>query len=86
MIRLSVTIMLLLFAAAGVGAADLGAPKLSAPLAASRLFDPERFLTTGGVKYEASQELTLEPELGFGYRAMERDQPGGVIDSHTVHA
>ena len=86
MYKFSFTIVLLLVAAARAGAADLGAPNLSAPMATSRIFDPERFLTTGGVKFEATRELTLEPELGVGYRSMERDQPGGVIDSHAVHA
>ncbi|WP_215907863.1 hypothetical protein [Geomesophilobacter sediminis] len=68
-------------------AADLGVPKLSPPLSQSRFFDADRFLTTGGVRYSAGGDLTLEPELGVGYRALERDLPGAVAESiHNVHA
>ena len=80
-------LILFLLGAAPLAAADLGAPNLSAPLATARLFDPERFLTTAGVKYQASRQLTLEPELGVGYRAMEREIAGGIEeDTHRVHA
>jgi len=68
-------------------AAGLGTPSLSAPIATTRFFDPDRFLTTGGVRYSAASDLTLEPELGVGYRASERDLPGGAEESiHRVHA
>ncbi len=79
--------LLLLLAAAAPALADLGAPKLSAPLANPRLFDPERFLTTVGMRYAASPQLTLEPELGVGYRTREREIAGGIEEaSHRVHA
>ena len=85
MIKLCV-ILLLFFAAVPLAAADLGTPDLSAPLAVSRLFDPERFLTTGGMRYAPSRRLTLEPELGVGYRSLEREIAGGVDEAHHVHA
>ena len=79
--------LLLLLSARPLLAAGLGTPNLSAPLATARFFDPDRFLTTGGVKYSAAGDLTLEPELGVGYRASERDLPGGAAESiHRVHA
>ena len=78
---------ILLLCASPLRAAGLGTPNLSAPLATTRFFDPDRYLTTGGMKYSAASELTLEPELGVGYRALERDLPGGAAESiHRVHA
>ena len=77
----------LLLLATPLFAAGLGTPNLSAPLAADPLLDTDRFLTTGGMKYSAASELTLEPELGLGHRALERDLPGGAEESiHKVHA
>ncbi|GFO69549.1 hypothetical protein GMLC_31280 [Geomonas limicola] len=68
-------------------AAGLDTPVLSAPLATARFFDPERLLTTAGVKYQPAGTLTLEPELGLGYRALERDLQGGAAEEiHKVHA
>lgn len=68
-------------------AAGLDTPVLSPPLATARFFDPERLLTTAGVKYQAAGALTLEPELGLGYRALERDLQGGAAEEiHKVHA
>jgi len=89
MLRVSVlfTFVLCIATADSLFAEGLGTPTLSAPVSLSRFFDPERLLTTGGVKYAASEELTLEPELGFGYRALERDLPGvGEQAIHKVHA
>jgi len=87
---------LLLVTAAPLHAAGLGTPQLSDPLATlkssepattARFFDPDRFLTTGGVKYFAAQDLTLEPELGIGYRARDWEIPGGIEQStHRLHA
>jgi hypothetical protein len=75
------------FCATPLYAGGLGTPRLSAPLDAARFFDPDRYLTTGGVKYYAASDLTLEPELGVGYRAQERGLPGGAEESiHRVHA
>lgn len=65
----------------------LGTPTLSEPINTTRFFDPDRLLTTGGVKYWAAEDLTLEPELGVGYRATDRDLIGGIATSaHRVHA
>ena len=87
MSKFCILTLILLCTAAPLGAADLGAPDLSAPLALPRLFDPDLFLTTAGVKYSASRQLTLEPELGVGHRAVQRDLGGGVEESsHRVHA
>ncbi|HBG04308.1 MAG: hypothetical protein A2075_14135 [Geobacteraceae bacterium GWC2_58_44] len=79
--------MLLLLCATPLLAAGFDTPSLSAPLAASHFFDPDRLLTTAGVKYSAADDLTLEPEWGLGYRALEREIPGGIEEStHLVHA
>jgi hypothetical protein len=87
MIGILATTLFLLLCATPLFAAGLGTPSLSAPLATVRFFDPDRFLTTGGVKYSAASDLTLEPEWGVGYRAMERQLPGGIEESiHRVHA
>lgn len=68
-------------------AAGLGTPSLSAPLATTRFFDPDRLVTTGGMRYSAASELTLEPEWGVGYSVLEREHPGGIEEStHRVHA
>lgn len=76
-----------LLAAAPAMAAGLGAPDLSPPIAVERFFDPDRLWTNAGVRYSASDELTLEPELGLGYHALEWEAPGGIEESrHQVHA
>jgi hypothetical protein len=67
-------------------ATGLGTPTLSESISTTRFFDPDRLLTTGGVKYWAADELSLEPELGVGYRATDRDLLGGIATSHRVHA
>jgi hypothetical protein len=68
-------------------ATGLGTPTLSEPIHTARFFDPDRLLTTGGVKYQAADQLSLEPELGLGYRATDRDFLGGIAtSSHYVHA
>ena len=87
MSKLLATMMIFLLWATPLLAAGLGTPNLSAPIAMDRFFDPDRYLTTGGVRYGAASELSLEPELGVGYRALERDLPGGAAESiHKVHA
>jgi hypothetical protein len=87
MTKILATLLLLLLRATPLFAAGLGTPSLSAPLATARFFDPDRYLTTGGVRYRAPSDLSLEPELGVGYRTLERDLPGGVEESiHKVHA
>ena len=79
--------MVLLLCTTPLFAAGLGTPSLSAPLATARFFDPDRLLTTGGVRYSAAKNLTLEPEWGVGYRAMERELSGGIEEStRRVHA
>lgn len=81
-----VAVLLLIVVAAPLCGADLGAPRLSPPLEQTRFFDPDRFLTTAGLSYSSST-VKLEPELGVGYRALERDLPGGFAESiHHVHA
>jgi len=87
MMKPCLTLLVLFFSAAPLFAAGLGTPKLSEPLATARFFDPDRLLTTGGVKYSAAGALALEPELGIGYRTLERDLPGGGEEAiHKVHA
>jgi len=78
--------LILLLAGTPLWAAGLGTPTLSPPMAVDRFFDPDRLLTTGGVKYSADV-VTLEPELGVGYRSVEKESSGGVEESsHHVHA
>ena len=64
-------------------AADLGTPRLSDSLAQSKFFDPDRFLTTGGVKYEASPSFSLEPEVGLGYERLGKELGSGYDE--VVH-
>lgn len=79
--------LIALVCAAPLCAADLGAPSLSPPLASARFFDPDRLLTTAGVRYAATDLLTLEPELGLGYRELARDLAGGLEEStQQLHA
>lgn len=77
--------------AAGLGTPQLSTPdytpNLSEPLAAARFFDTDSFLTNAGMRYSASRELTLEPELGIGYHAREWERHGGMEQSsHRLHA
>jgi hypothetical protein len=79
--------MILVLSATPLLAAGLGTPTLSQPIATTRFFDPDRFLTTGGLRYAAAEDLKLEPEWGVGYRTMERDLAGAMEEStHRVHA
>jgi hypothetical protein len=79
--------LMVLFCATALPAADLGTPNLSPPIATARFFDPDRLLTTGGLKYSASDALTLEPELGLDYREQERNLAGGIEEStQQLHA
>lgn len=83
---LAAGLMLLLSATPLLGA-GLDTPTLSPPLAVVHFFDPERMLTTAGVKYSPAYDLTLEPELGLGYRELERDLVGGMEESYQqLHA
>lgn len=80
-------LIVILPAAATVFAADLGTPLLSDSLATRKFFDPDRLLTTGGVKYKGLEGITIEPQIGVGYTARERDIKGGFEESiHKVHA
>jgi hypothetical protein len=80
-------ILLHMISGSAAFAAGLTAPTLSPPLAAVRFFDPDRLLTTGGIKYSGVSDFTLEPELGVGYRQSEREFVGGIEESiHQVHA
>ncbi|GFO65488.1 hypothetical protein M1B72_17165 [Geomonas paludis] len=77
-------------------AAGLGAPTLSGPMetlvpaepaASARFFDPDRFLTNAGLSYSPSYQLTLEPEVGVGYRGTGQELHGGIEQStHRLHA
>lgn len=79
--------MAMLLAAAPVCAADLGAPRLSDPISTRRFFDPDRLLTTGGIRYSPEPSFTIEPRFGLGYRAREREFDTGFAEVlHKVHA
>lgn len=67
--------------------ADLGTPRLSDSIATENFFDPDRFLTSGGLKYEATPSFTLEPQLGGGYEKLEMETGGGSGEVfHKLHA
>lgn len=93
---LRVALSFLLLAAAPAGAGGLAAPQLSSPIdtprlsepaATARFFDTERFLTNAGMRYSATPDLTLEPELGIGYRGTDQELRGGIEQStHRLHA
>lgn len=77
----------ILLAALPVCAADLGAPRLSDSTAVEKFFDPDRLLTTGGVKYEASETFSLEPEVGLGYERRGKEVSSGYDEVvHKLHA
>jgi hypothetical protein len=80
-------VMAVLLAAIQGLAADLGAPRLSDPIAVRSFFDPDRFLTTGGVSFSPDSSFTIEPRIGVGYRARAREFDSGVAEVlHKVHA
>lgn len=84
---LAALLMLVLCSTPLFAAGGFDTPNLSAPMATTRFFDPDNFLTSAGVKYKAADDLTLEPELGLGYRAIERGIAGGMEEeTHRVHA
>ena len=86
MTKLCLSIALLALAAPLLAADLPGQASVPVP-AAPGLFDPDRFVTTGGVRYLASPRLTLEPELGVGYRGVAREFAGGLEEStHRLHA
>jgi hypothetical protein len=67
--------------------ADLGTPRLSDSIATQRYFDPDRFLTSGGLKYEAAPFFNLEPQLGAGYEKLELETGSGSGEVfHKLHA
>lgn len=68
-------------------AADLGTPNLTDTISTRKFFDPDRFLTTGGVQYRSWQDITIEPQFGLGHRAWEREIKSGYDEViHKVHA
>ena len=78
---------IVLLAAHPLFAADLGTPRLSDSLLPYKFFDPDRLLTTGGVKYEASPSFSLEPEVGLGYVRRGKEVSSGYDEvAHKVHA
>ena len=65
----------------------LETPTLSEPLATANFFDNTRFLTNAGMTYSASPVLSLEPQLGIGYRGTGQELHGGVEQStHRLNA
>jgi hypothetical protein len=77
----------IVFFAPAALAANLGTPRLSDNMTTSKFFDPDRLLTTGGLKYEASGNFSLEPEVGLGYVKREQGLSGGYEDTtQKVHA
>lgn len=88
--------LLLCLVAAPAGAEGLGTPSLSSPVKIAPLkganipasfFETDRFLTSAGMSFAAAPELTLEPELGIGYRGAGQELHGGIEQStHRLHA
>ena len=67
--------------------ADLGTPRLSDSIATQKYFDPDRFLTSGGLIYEAAPSFTLEPQVGVGYEKLEMETGSGSGEVfHKLHA
>jgi hypothetical protein len=84
---MTVLTAIFLLAASAVFAADLGTPRLSESLSTRKFFDPDRLLITGGVKYEGVEGFTIEPLVGLGYTARERELKVGVDEAiHKVNA
>ena len=78
---------LVMLATATATAADLGTPRLTDGLAPQKYFDPDRYLTGGGVKYTSAKDVTLEPQVGFGYGSWEREAGSGFDEViRKVHA
>jgi hypothetical protein len=58
-------------------------PRLNDDLATQKYFDPDRFLTTAGLKYEATPLLNLAPQFGLGHDM--REQEIGAGHDEVVH-
>jgi hypothetical protein len=81
------TLMALVFLVRVVYGADLGTPRLSDSITTQKYFDPDRFLSTGGLKYEAGSSFTLAPQVGVGYEKLEMEIGSGFGEVfHKVHA
>jgi hypothetical protein len=77
----------LVFLARFACGADLGTPRLSDSIATQRYFDLDRFLTSGGLKYEAAPSFNLEPQFGVGYEKLELETGDGSGEVfHKLHA
>lgn len=77
--------------AAGPGVSEpagrLDSLALSEPLVTASFFNTDRFLTNAGLSYSPRYRLTLEPELGVGYRGTGQELHGGLEQStHRLHA
>ena len=86
MLRL-VTLLMTVLALTAAHAADLGTPSLTDNISTRKFFDPDRFLTTGGVQYKSGQNVTIEPQFGLGHRSWELEIKSGYDEViHKVHA
>jgi hypothetical protein len=87
MLKLLTTIILILIWGFPVSAADLGVPHLSDSKVTSKFFDPDRLITSGGLKYKSGGETSVEPQFGLGYTARDQALGSGYEQSiHKVHA
>lgn len=73
----------LMLAASPAAAIDLGAPKLSESLAARKFFDQDRYLLSVADKYQVLRGYTLQPQVGLGHVARERE--AGVTLDESLH-
>jgi hypothetical protein len=77
----------LVFLARVACGADLGTPRLSDSFETQKYFDADRYLSSGGLKYEAAPSFSLEPQVGVGYEKLEMETGGGFGEVfHKVHA
>ena len=79
--------LVLVFLARIAYGADLGTPRLSDSFETQKYFDADRYLSSGGLKYEPAPSFTLEPQVGVGYEKLEMETSGSIGEVfHKVHA
>ncbi len=77
----------ILLAARAAHGGGLETPRLSDDMTARKYFDPDRFLSSGGLKYAAGHSFTLEPQVGVGYEKLQMGAGNGYEEVfHKVHA
>ncbi|WP_243372545.1 hypothetical protein [Geotalea sp. SG265] len=76
-----------MLATSPAAALDLGASKLSESLVVRKFFDLDRYLLAVTEKYRVQQDYSLQPQVGLGYVARERESGVGFDQSlHKIQA